>query len=261
MKKEKWFILIVFVAALIFCLLLDQISSVFEYTDTMKQYVLCLLLLLVQTQILNVLQNILTDADPTLRSSKRKLYLFYTEHKDQFPALYETVMKKHKTKAVGTLLTLLGYTNLDEKTQATGMGWLDGSEPIPYGTLPKTFSMMDRLRMKRRIHDFHITCEERDDLFFSCLTNTILDRNSNTSIVESILIWISYFYFLIEIFGINLNDHRALIYGFIMLTVFDICRHYLIYRSILKSKVEAIDDFYAQIDYIHALQQNEAKGL
>lgn len=247
MKKEIKVIFFSLVLSLIFIGLISVREVIFANTSKVKEYVLVGLLLLIQTQILKGLKSRLMDLDSSLIKVKRKLYLFYTQTAVSFQTLYESVSKRNQYHEVLILLADLGFTEIDEETHALGQKWLNKEEKIPFQNLPKKIKLWDRLKVKGKIEEYHVRSAQKEDVFFDCLSGKLVSNTASQSIVELILVWVSYFYFLIGVFGINPSDHTDLFITFFAITIADIGKHYFDYRKEVDTAKEVLENFHGQM--------------
>lgn len=92
-----------------------------------------------------------------------------------------------------------------------------------------------------------------EDIIYDCLTGKFVDIERKQPIIETILIWISYFFFLAEIFNINVNQYSTLIMIFIGITIADISKHYLAYKKEVEYNINTIDRFHSKLQNMHAI--------
>lgn len=251
MKKEFKAILVSLLLALAFSGLMSFSETVPSIIPEIKQYLLVLLLLLIQTQILNGIQDRFINSNNSLIDAKRELFLFYIETKDHFHSLYNKVIKINQYYTVGFLLAHTGFNKCDDKSYAMGKKWLEKQEQIPFPDLSEKINLRTKYRLKNAIRRFHIISARYKDIFFECLSGQIIKDAQTQSIIEFILVWVSYFYFLAEVFSINLSSHAELIIIFFTLSIVDVGKHYISYKNKVEYAIETYTQFYDQLYNMH----------
>ena len=189
--------------------------------------------------------------NPDLIQKKRKLYLFYREIEDSFHKTYEYAMKVHTHESINALLVYLGIGLMNENSYVYGKKWLLKQEPIPSTVMGEKLSLRQRTSAKSRINRYELKRSYYEDIFFDCLTGKIIEKEQKQPVIETILIWLSYFYFLTEVFNININAYSTLIIIFIGLTIADISKHYVSYNMVVKHHVDMIDRFHQNLQEMY----------
>ena len=251
MKKEMLITLLFSAIGAIFCIVASYWDTLRTHIPIGKELILIILLIFTQSQALNSLKDSFFNTNPEIIRAKRRLFSLHNETAGEFTAMYKTVLKIHTFDAVSFLLAHLDMNNLTDENYRLAKKWLRKEEPFPYKQLRKK-KTRTRLAIATHIRDFEDTETEYEDLYYSCMAGKILDVEKKQSIVESILVWLSYFYFLIEIFNINLSDHTAIIITFIMITIMDIAKHYTAFKKQLKKAQETIDRFYSKMQQTYS---------
>ena len=264
MRKEMRVTVIFTVLAVLFFLAVEYRDLIFGDPARSKTYVLAAVLLLVQTKVFGGMEENFLASDSRLIQAKRDFLKLYAEARDCFHEVYRLVTIQFRYNAVVKLLAQLGFNgSIDEKINDKvtrydmGKRWLEGTERIPYNELPKKMSMLEKIKISDRIGAFRRKVEAREDIFYACLSGRLMGVGKSQSIVELILVWVSYFYFLTDIFKINLGNYSDMIILLLVMTILDMGRHYLAYQK----KVENIRTVYCELWMrmmeTHCLMQKE----
>lgn len=256
MRKEMRVTVIFTALAVLFFLAVEYRHLILGDPDRIKGYILAGVLLLVQTKVFAGMEESFLASDERLIKIKRAYLLLYAETRDRFHEIYRLVTKALRYESVMSLLVRLGIHGESCETQyPTAKEWLEGKKRIPYKTLSKEFRLWDKLKIDDHMSEFRQKAKLREDIFYACLSGSLAGEGKGQPIVDLILVWVSYLYFLTDVFHIDMSAFGDMIILSIFMSILDMGRHFLDYQKKAKTVRETYEELLSEMRRMDDLMQ------
>lgn len=256
MRKEMRVTVIFTALAVLFFLAVEYRHLILGDPDRIKGYILAGVLLLVQTKVFAGMEESFLASDERLIKIKRAYLLLYAETRDRFHEIYRLVTKALRYESVMSLLVRLGIHGESCETQyPAAKEWLEGKKRIPYKTLSKEFRLLDKLKIDDHMSEFRQKAKLREDIFYACLSGSLAGEGKGQPIVDLILVWVSYLYFLTDVFHIDMSAFGDMIILSIFMSILDMGRHFLDYQKKVKTMRETYEELLSEMRRMDDLMQ------
>ena len=251
-KKEFGIEVICFLLAVGFLKLVDHFEVILSYVPPIKQYVLLVALLVAGDRILKGVHLKLLESNRTVIDARKALYLRYLEIGDSFPSLYKKYCAVFRYSEMCHIISMAGLDLYDGKHCELVRCWLEKKARLPLKGLSKKTDLILAAWGYRKMSS------EYESMFYGCLSGDIIRPALYPSILELVLVWVQYFYFLVELFEINLKqaEYSSIIVTYFAFTIFLIGYRIIYHRRRVKIVKEAHAIFFDYMDLLYSYTQD-----